>query len=357
MYWQEKHSDCVCPSPNTLFPGLSQENTGRAIESASECVSECQAWHDFVSEYWTSLLCDLRVKRIVQWHPALSRRGRVYINQFLCRATHKGLLFQRLFSFFLFLGLFFWSVAPHWEDAALRARRQETKHRHSTLRYGPKPPQSVNYGSPPSPQLLEGLSGNRCISGPHLARHRELIHAGEERPHGGDGDTCHRSSAGWSVTDKYSPWDMNLLQILPAEQGQTKWERQQGEIRKGHSMQKKVKRGFEDVSCFTQSFKVGFVFLARCGWKEARLGASQIKCFSPFRQTWKESGTRTWITLTKERQRSNFRTDITKYVASQFFSHYEPQGTAEDICNAAALHNHQTQSSFSLARCFHLKGI
>lgn len=64
-----EHCDCVCPSCNTLFPGLTQENMGE-LESVSECVSVGRGWHDFVSEYWTSLLCVLRQERI-----ALSRQG------------------------------------------------------------------------------------------------------------------------------------------------------------------------------------------------------------------------------------------------------------------------------------------
>lgn len=81
-------------------------------------------------------------------------------------------------------------------------------------------------------QLYEGLSGNRCVSRPHLARHRELILAGGVRSHRGDGGTCHRSSTGWSVTDKHSPRDMNLLPIFPTEPGHTTRERQRRNVQK-----------------------------------------------------------------------------------------------------------------------------
>lgn len=85
--------DCVCPSHNTLFPGLTQENMGE-LKSRCRSVLVCLGWHDFVSEYWTGLLCDLRQRRIVRWHPGLSQQGtRVYITPFLCIIYKKVSIF------------------------------------------------------------------------------------------------------------------------------------------------------------------------------------------------------------------------------------------------------------------------
>lgn len=199
---------------------------GETIESPSDCVSVCRGWHDFVAEYWTSPY-DLRQKRIVQWHPA-DREGRLHMN--FCAQHIKVSHF------------FFWMCN-------LFEQMLDIKNLHSISSCEPKPPRSFEYGSPMRPQLLEGLSGNRCVPTPHLARHWDLINVGEERHHRGDGDTCHHSNTGWSVTDKCSPWDMNLLPIPPTEMWQEKWERQRGNIPKGHNMQKKK---------FVQSLRVGF---------------------------------------------------------------------------------------------------
>lgn len=99
---------------------------GRAIELVSECVSVCPGWHNFVSEYWTSLLCVLRQRRIVQWHLAIHRQeGRVSITLFL-RTTRKGLQFLSL----LLCVLAFLTDAPLW------ASKPEIKQLHSTWAMG-----------------------------------------------------------------------------------------------------------------------------------------------------------------------------------------------------------------------------
>lgn len=86
---------------------------GRAVESVSACVSVCRTWHDFVSEYWTSLLCVLRQKRIVQWHLSLSRHG-------------EGRVISHNFSAQHIKGLQFLNVSPFWADAPPPSWRQST---------------------------------------------------------------------------------------------------------------------------------------------------------------------------------------------------------------------------------------
>lgn len=101
--------------------------------------------------------------------------------------------------------------------------------------------QSFKYRSLNSYPFVKGsLVGSRCVSRAHLARRWELINGGEERHDWGDGDTCHCSSTSWSVTDKYSPWDMNLLQMPPTELKQTRWKRQRGKVHEVHSIKKSV---------------------------------------------------------------------------------------------------------------------
>lgn len=139
------------------------------------------------------LLCVLR-KTIVQWHLALGTHRRVRITQFI--------------QFMSCL-----SGAPFWGDVH-RALKLEMKYLHPSVLVGQAPLQSFEYRSSPSSQLLDGVSGYRCVSRPHLARHRKLINAGEEKLYRGDEDTCHHSSTSWSVTDKYSPRDMNLTWSL-----------------------------------------------------------------------------------------------------------------------------------------------
>lgn len=133
--------------------------------------------------------------------------------------------------------------------------------------------------SPTHPRLLEGLLGSRCVRRPHLARRRELINAGEERHHGGDGDTCHHRGTSWSVTDKYSPWDMNLLPVSPTELGWTKGKTELEHAQKSiqHALKSKV-----DMSSYIWSLKVRVMCME--GVQEQRIS---LNSFNPVSETLK----------------------------------------------------------------------
>lgn len=171
----------------------------RAIESLSDCVRLRQGWCDFVTEYWTSL-CDLRQKTICAMTSGAHRREVGWVGGGGVVGDRGWGGYQFLWPKYTFsqvLDLFL-NVHPLWADAG-------NKMPPLNLNYEPKPPWGFKYGSPQSPLLLEVLSSNRWASTPCAARHWDLINVGEGRHHRGNGDTCHRSNTGLSVTDKYPP--------------------------------------------------------------------------------------------------------------------------------------------------------
>lgn len=124
------------------------------------------------------------------------------------------------------------------------------------LNYEPKPPWGFKYGSPQSPLLLEVLSSNRWASTPCAARHWDLINVGEGRRHRGNGDTCHRSNTGLSVTDKYPPRTWISFWSLLQSRGRRRGERLRENTKKKVTCRKNKLRKM--TPSFLQSLKVRF---------------------------------------------------------------------------------------------------